>query len=61
MKKQNLEQVWLDKCYEMGTEDAKKFALTLGFELVLDYESLRSFEGFYPIKGCVELCSARAR
>lgn len=26
----------------------------------MDWEALRSAEGFYAIKGCVELCNARA-
>jgi len=33
----------------------------MGFDLKLDFDSIRSEDGFYQINGCVEYVAARAR
>lgn len=59
----NLQQLWIEKMqyHSGGLAEARNIAKSMGFELVFDWEPLRTSEGFYQIQGCVELCDDRAR
>lgn len=45
----------------MTFSEAKNFARKNGFPFSLDWEKIRSPEGYYAINGCVELCAARTK
>lgn len=53
-----LEQ-WTTKAPKMGLSDARAFAKQLGFVLSFDWDKCRTEEGYYYIKGCMDLCVAR--
>lgn len=53
-------QQWKAKASKLGLKDAIALAKGMGFTFEFDWEVLRTYEGFYKIRGCVELCAARA-
>lgn len=44
---ENISSKWLSKCNDLSFAESKEYAKTLGFTLELDWEVLRSSEGFY--------------
>lgn len=51
---------WKSQAVKLGLKDARALSKSLGFSFEYDWEALRTYEGFYKINGCVELCAARA-
>jgi len=43
----------------MGLKEARALANTMGFNFYFDWDSCRTEEGYYKVKGSVELCIAR--
>ena len=51
---------WRNKASQMGLQSAKQLAGKLGFVLDFDWEKPRTEEGYYRIKGCLDLSVARS-
>ena len=52
-------KLWDDNCTKMSLKEAQEFAKELGFEFYFDWESARSEEGYYKLKGDLEYCVKR--
>lgn len=52
---------WDELSMNMSLYEAKEFAQKNGFDFYFDWESCRTEEGFYRIKGCIEFCIKRGR
>ena len=50
---------WLSKAPKMGLKEARALANTMGFNFYFDWDTCRTEEGYYKVKGSVELCIAR--
>ena len=44
-------RVWKTSSLEMGLRQAKKLAADLGFKFYFDWDTPRTYEGFYPLRG----------
>jgi isocitrate lyase len=53
---------WYAECYDKSLPELRAFAIDMGAgEVYFDWESARSVEGFYRIKGCTKFCAQRAK
>jgi len=50
---------WLSKAPKMGLKEARVLASTMGFNFYFDWDACRTEEGYYKVKGSVDLCVAR--
>lgn len=60
---QNLERVlkiWDENRYNLSLQSATRLAEELGFSFYFDWESCRTEEGYYRVKGSVEYCVQRS-
>eukprot|EP01017_Pseudomicrothorax_dubius_P028541 TRINITY_DN3392_c0_g2_i1.p1 TRINITY_DN3392_c0_g2~~TRINITY_DN3392_c0_g2_i1.p1 ORF type:complete len:476 (-),score=104.14 TRINITY_DN3392_c0_g2_i1:334-1761(-) len=60
-QQQEVLKKWEAKAKTLSLTEAFKFAKELGFVLEFDWEACRSIEGFYPVKGSIDFCVARAK
>jgi len=51
---------WNARVNSLSLVEAKELAAKLGFDFYFDWEKPRTSEGFYILKGCLELCVARS-